>query len=731
MPGHVINTVQDLGGAVVFAGGTVVSADLAVSQGLRAHINCGTTILAAPHEKIKLGATSAGVTSLSVFLRKYGEPNILLQALVAGSTDFEAGLATGFDLYARPDGKTTISANLRLSLAETSELAMVIDIVPGALGAPGRYISGWLPRLKIDGTEVPVIEWTFTESPNTAGGDLQVVLARPTDRALFTSTAQIEFAIGRRVRVMGTVVWDEASMYVFMHGSSVKGFTSSLGWANNAPTDSVSVNGSSSLEDRLGLTPATDEIIYDSTRQTLTLDSFDPIIDTEGRFYFPTLTPKANLTLYDIFQKVLVEKCGFSFYQTNIPDFPLNRVDLKMGQGYLDSIKGYFGMFEPVIFPVDEGVWIVDTTTVLPAGFPSPRQVAVSEYRTLSLTKLQSRLDALLVEYVEQRLDYDYITSGTETKTEETGEFGTPNYTSTFIQRLFREYRKFSHPGVIIRKELYHEDRTTTGPTGVGEIASMVENYTYDSQNRLTEREKTEQGRIPHLDDPTIFVMSDVKKETETLTYAVHPYQPRSNFLQKREILTEGLIAIDSENQQLGKDFERDFSTAYRSGNLVESMTTRFGAIKSRTETFEPLRDGSVRVTTKEVDALANSVIEDTREEKTGDIAINGLSPQQLRMLVFDDESTTRATGRVETVHFGELPVSIMIPLARRVLKTRKRKGQTITCDVVGFDPILRRGMTINAIGRLAASLGNFIILGRQVKGDHTGCETSLSCREV
>jgi hypothetical protein len=731
MPGFIINTSEE-DNNVVFTGSTNIAADLGVAQGLHSRISCSTTVVAQPNEKIKTGATSSGLTSLSVFLRLHGEPNILLQALIEGSMDFEAGLATGFGPYGRFDGNTAISANLRISTAETSELAMVVDIVPDALGAPGRYVSRWLPRLKIDGVEVPVIEWTFTESPNTAGGDLHVVLARPQDRSLFTSTALIEFAIGRKIRSMGSIVWDEATMYVFMEGSSVKGFTSSVGWANNAPTDAVSVNGSSSLEDRLGLTPATDVIIYDSTRQTLTLDSFDPIIDTEGRFYFPTLTPVANLTLYDIFQKVLVEKCGFSFYQTNIPDFPLNRVDLKMGQGYLDSIKGYFGMFEPVIFPVDDGIWLVDTTTVLPSGFPSPRQVGVSEYRTLSLTKAQSRLDALLVEYVEQRLDYDYITSGTETKTEDTGEFGTPNYTSTFIQRLYREYRKFSHPGVIIRKELYHEDRTTTGPFGIGEIFSAVENYTYDSQNRLTEREKTESALFPFLDDPHhSLVMQECWKETETLTYAVHPYLPRSNYMQRREILTEGLITIDSENQQLGKDFERDFSTAYRSGNLVESMTTRFGAIKSRTETFEPLRDGSVRVTTKEVDALANSVVEDTREEKIGDIAINGLSPQQLRMLVFDDESTTRATGLVQTVHFGELPVNILVPLARRVLRTRKRKGQTISCDVVGFDPVLRRGMTINALGRLGASVGNFIILGRQVKGDHTGCETSLSCREV
>lgn len=730
MPGSIISTFDQLDGNVVFVGYTEISADLSVSQGLRSVVNCNTVVSARLGGAAPISATSAGVTALSVFLRLYGEANVLVQSLVAGQTEFLPDLTLGFNLYGRPDGSTEVSANLRISTAESSELQMVIDISPDTLGAPGHYITGWLPRLKVDGTEVPVTDWSWTEAPNMAGGDLQVTLARPDDRSLFTPSASLEFSIGRKIRDGGLIIWDEASMYVFMGSSTVNGYSLNIGWGTNAPTDTVSVTGSSSLDDKLGLTPATDEIIYDSLRQTLSLDNFEPVVDTEGRFYFPTLTPIANLTLYKMFQKVWVDRCGFSGFQTNIPNFPLNRVDCKMGQGYSESVKGYFGMFEPVIFPVDNDIWLVDTSTALPAGFPSPRQVEVKEYRTLSLTKAMSRLDALLVEYVEQRLDYDYVTNRTETKTEDNGVFGTPGFTSTFTVRFLHEYRKFSHPGVVLRSELYHEERTTTSGS-VGTISIVTENYTYDSQNRLTLRVKTEQGRIPQLDDPEIFELGDISQERETLAYAVHPFQPRASFMQRRNVATNGLIAIDTENQQLGKDFEREFSTAYRSGNLVESMTTRFGAIRSLSETFEPLRNGSVRVTTKEVDALANSVVSETREDRVGDISINGLSPQQNVMLVFDDENTTRATGRVDTVHFGELPVSIMVPLARRVLKTRKQKAETINCDVVGFDPILRRGMTIEAIGRRDVSLGNFIILGRQVKGDRTGCETSLSCKRV
>jgi hypothetical protein len=75
--------------------------------------------------------------------------------------------------------------------------------------------------------------------------------------------------------------------------------------------------------------------------------------------------------------------------------------------------------------------------------------------------------------------------------------------------------------------------------------------------------------------------------------------------------------------------------------------------------------------------------------------------------------------------------VSILVPLARRILRTKKKKGQTISCDVIGFDPILRRGMSINAIGRYDTDLGNFIILGRRIRGDQTGCEVNLTCKEI
>lgn len=727
----IINSFDSLGERVPFDGFTDISASLGISQHTAAVVNGSTIVSPNLGQVFALSISIAGSTSVDSFLRLYGEANVLIAAEVDGLTTLEAELATVFSPYCLVEGSTDIQANLRISKVETSDLELVVDIVPG-LGELASYVSNWLGRLIVDGQEIPIVDWTFDEAPNLVGGNLQVTLARPGDRSLITADSVIEFSIGRKIVDMGgSIVWDEASLYTLLSSGSVRGYEFSVAWGTAGPTDVLRVRGALQLNDRLGRTPATDTIFYDSLRQSLTLDDFEALLDSEGRSYYPTLVPIVDMGLYDILQQVLVTRCGFSSFETNIPNYPVNRVDCRMGQGYFESIKGLFGMFEPAVFTDGDVIWLIDTSVVLPAGFPTPRAVAVSEYRTLSLTNAQERLDALLVQYVQQRLDYDYITTRTETQTQTSGEFGTDNYTSTLIERSFREYRKLSHPSVVIRSELYLEKRTTTGGGIIGEIGYSEERYDYDSQNRLTQRTKTEQGRVPALTGPTLFALQDVRTETETYQYAVHPFQPRGSYLQEKNLLIRALIVTDSTNQQLGQDFKQEFMLAYRSGNLLDTMTTDFVDIKSRTELNEPLRDGSVRITTKEVDALVNSIISETREERPGDILINGMSPQQSQMLVFDDENTLRGLYRVDTVHLGELPVNILVPLARRILRARKKKAQTINCDAIGFDPILRPGMVISVTVRQAEALGNFIVLGRQLKGDKGGCVASLSCKEI
>jgi hypothetical protein len=715
----------------MFGGSSEVSANLHVNEKIHATVRPKTTFQAMLSQILTASAVEHGSTSIDAFLRLYGEINVFAAAEIHGSTAFSADIEAAFDFYGAFRGSTQVNANLRTSSPAVSELSIIVDISPSALGAPGRYISGWVPRLKIDGVEIPITDWNYSEAPNTVGGDLSVTLLNPNDRSLFTLDSAVDFAIGRQVWSGSDIIWDEASMFVLMSSATVRDTALSIAFSDKSPTDSVSVKGSSALDDKLSITPSATEIFFDSLRQSLTLDNFEAVVDTEGQLYYHTLTPIVDMSLYDLFDKVFVHRCGFDAYKTNIPNYQINRVDCNLGQSYFEGIKGVFGMFEPVVFVVGNTIWIVDTTVVLPAGFPSPRQVKVDEYRSLSLENTRNRLDGLLVDYIEQALDYDYVTTREEDHTETVGSFGDPNYSITLVERLFREYRKFTAPAVVIRSELYREIRTTDGPGLVGEISSSTEDYTYDSVNRCTLRVKTEHARTPSLDDPDVFVNRLVREERETFTYASHPFQPRNMYIQRRELTVSGLIVVDHDNQQLGKDFEREFLTAYRSGNLATGMTTRFGAISSRVEVNEPLRGGSVRVTTKEIDSLAQTVVSDVREERSGDISINALGSRQKQVLVFDDENTTRGTSRIESVHMGEVPVSILVPLARRILRTKKKKGQTISCDVIGFDPILRRGMSINAIGRYDTDLGNFIILGRRIRGDQTGCEVNLTCKEI
>jgi hypothetical protein len=616
-----------------------------------------------------------------------------------------------------------LTADGTLATAEDFELNIILDILPPS--PAGNYIEHWLPRLKVNGSEIPVKGGQYSEGEDSAGATLRVELARISDRSVMVAGASIEFGFGRKVGG----AWDEASFQTLITDGTVEGTGHSISLSNGSPTDAFQVTSRSGTNNRFSITPETDLVIYDPLRETLNQVDFDILLDTQGNQYLTELKPIAGLTLHQLFDEVLVDRCGFSGVQTNLPDFPILRADCPIGRSYLASIRGYFGMFEPAIFAVGDEVWIIDTTIVLPSGFPAPRTVEIRHYRTLSASEQILDIDGFLVQYVEDKRSYDYITSRTETFTEENGESGDPDYTETFVEQLWREYRRTSNPGLVLHEELYFERRTTSA-SGVGTINETRENFNFDSNGRYSFREKTTHARIPDLDNPGEFTLALVNDEKETLHYASHPYQPKSQYVQRREQHVRGLIVIDSENQQLQNDFELDYLTAYRRGNLVEGMATRFGPIKSIIELAEPLRDGQVRVRPVTIDHLSRSVPEDDVQMRPGDVSLNGIAPRQSRVLVLESDDSERTTNRIEAIHAGELPPTHAIPWARRRLKAVKSKNRTIDAQTIGYDAGLRKGMPVTFTGR-SETIGTFLIAGRSVPFGREGVFMNLSCKEI
>lgn len=690
----------DLPALAMFAGQSEVSADLTTGIGLRPSVIAGkstvTVALTGGYDLIYIN----GASTVSASLRVAGDAQPITFS-----------------------GSSVVTSEIAIARFDEYELRIVVDVT--AALTTGNYRGIWLPRVKVNGTEVPILSAQYSEGQQTVGASLEFTLARPSDKALFVPDADIEFGIGQKI----AGAWDAGTFDTLFSTGDTDSRNHSIGWQNNGTTDAVSVNVSSDMSAKLLKTPLTDCVIYDPLKQTLQQSNFETLYDTEGRAYLTELDQINGMTLYDVLQAVLVTRCGFAHYQTNLPDFPVARIDCGIGKPWIEAIRGVLGIFSPVIFYTEatDTLWIVDASLAMPSGFPASRTVATSNYRTLQLSDSQKKLDGFLVNYTEDRRSFDYITTRTDTETSTTGTFPNSDYTNTFIEKGFREYRKYSMPGVILREELYYQTTTVSG--AFNDISETHETYTFDQLGRLTLREKTVQQRVPGLSTPA--AMTEVLSESESISYAAHPYAKRSQYISRRETNVSGLIVTDSDNPQLGQDFKQGYLQGYRSGNLNSGQTTASGPISTRIETAEPRRDGQVKIKVTDIDLIHNVVSDSTDENRVGDVSIYGTQPTQLRLLVLADATALRTSESIEDLNIGELPIIDGIALARRLLARRATKMHSGTIDVIGYESGLRKGLPIALTGRNGEALGNYLIAGRRVSAGPSGANIAIEVLEI
>lgn len=717
----IIDFTDRPGVLVALSGATSITPDLALFPRPRVRpVDGSTSLTGILGVSSPLSLTLPGITTIDAFLRLNGESNILLSATAVGSTTLTPTATRTISLSQVVQGFTTLSANTQILEADVFELNMVMDILPAG-GLPGLYITD-RPRLLVDDVEVPITRWTYTEGENSAGAELQVTLARLSDRDTFVPGVVINFGLGKKV----SGLWDETTFLTLLAEGVYRGTTHSISWANNTPGDSVTITCGSKINEKLNKTAPTDLIIYDDLRETVDVASLEPIYDTQGRAYATDKLAITNMKLYDLFHEVFVERCGFTSYHTNLPNFPIQRLNCDFGQSYFEALRGYIGMFDPVIYEVDDALWVVDTTVALPSGFPAPRDFTVSQYKTLSSNAERARIDAMLVHYSELQAEYNYTTFRYEDTSEEVGNSVIDTH------KIYIEFRKTSQPFVVVREAL-NDVSTTTTVNGVI-VATSEENLLYNSVGNIISRRKTTYSRLPDLSLSTVgdivYTTQLDSVEEENYAYAVHPYRPRQQYCSSKSLVITGLVAVDSDNPQFGVPYQSPYRSAWTTGNIAPGITLMSAPIRSRYETSLPLRNGMVRTKVIEINELANQLAQEYTEERVGDIGVNGMSLNQNRVLVFDADNQMRTTDRIETMHIGELPLLYGIPLVRRLLVARKTKNDKVSLEGIGFDRTLRKGSAVTAKGR-GETIGTFIILSRVASGDANGITTTYTSKEI
>jgi hypothetical protein len=555
--------------------------------------------------------------------------------------------------------------------------------------------------------------------PESLGFEVEIELARPTLATVDLATQDIVFELGTRSTPGGAFAWE-----TIIDADAINRHSYRTAFAGR----SLSISLASGLDDKLARAPSSFTTLYDPDRVKVDYSDVENIpIETGGNLLF-TVEARPVLNLYDALF-YLAKKCGFSGYQTNAPNFQIERVDFSPLETYLDAVSPILGVLEPYIFERDNKLVVLEPTAALPAGF-EPLDLTSAEFTEYEHEfESEPLLPGFLINYEQTKTRSTTHADRTTTPTpDEIGVYGTPGYSKTEYVNRYRDYFETGNP-TAIKTEMLEEKRTTIGSAG-STIARETETHALDAQGRRKSTTNTIEALVPVLNGSTEKQLLTVKVEKISYSYKPDPENPARYIIAKKTTETTGLIAIDSDNKYLDENFEQGLLDGHKTGNLKADMTTRFGAISTTTEIVSKLGGGQAQTKITKIDHLAGTTTNSLSDLKSGEISVGGFESKPGRLIVYrDDIATVTKRGKIENFSLGALPLAIGLPLAKRKLKARIEGRRRGSVSFRGFDYHLRRGATYRVLDREGA-LMNCIVLGFSITGEALGTrEQNISTR--
>ena len=584
-----------------------------------------------------------------------------------------------------------------------SELVLLVEILPARIDSNYQQVGA---RLSVGGVNVPILSYDESVSSVAAGKTVSITLARIEDRNLLTPDA--EFLI-ETFEANG----DEEIIWETVLTGKITEKSVSFANEDGKPLDAVTFTTVST--DKLAKSPNRNLVVYDSVLSDVDASEFEPVYDTAGRAYTLGAVPVANLSLYKLFDEIFVNRCGFSSVVTNLPDYPIRRADFSLFEAFYDGVKPFIGVFDAIDFQsADNKLYLTDATLSLPAGFPAPRVLEAAKIQTISSKSDQQNIEGFELQFSQSETG-EFFTTKTQTFPSEVRRaFPGGRISSTERTVKYRQYRSNYARNIVLREIIESEEVKIFGANSiVVPIEVSLETFEFDYLGRQKQTTKTVSKRVPSLPDGSVS-LREIQSDELKLSYGIHPFTPRRQFLKRTEFSSEGLIAIDSDNQYFGEDFPQAFTDAHRAGNLKDSMTETSGLLKSITEDFKPLPDGTVQVFTTEIDHTPEAVGRDAivktsqGEPRAGDVSVSGAG-RAARLYVLPNDADILTTQQLESFAVGELPLRLAVPLARRRLKRIGK--QKLDISLVGWNKTVQQGIILQAVGRDNESV-NLIAVG-------------------
>lgn len=641
-----------------------------------------------------------------------------------GVTEFIANTKTIQNHQAIFPLQTNFTANPKTYLSVETKLNIILEVIPSVAQ---NYYQQYEFRLLVDGSEIGIQSFNLDGNETTIGTNLTVTLSNPEDRGLITLDKEYELQIGVVDIPTQVVTW-----YTVLDLGRLEGGDFSLSWNDNSPGDTVNFNSSSQVDTRLEKAPILNTVFYDSSRLSLEIKDFEKVYDTNGKQYLTDLIPIGNMTLYTLFDRIYVSRCGFSEVVTNIPNYQIRRVDIGIGTSYNQSLAPYIGMFEPVIFSIGDVLWVISTVQTLPDDFPLPLAINIDEYQLLQASYDYKKIGGISLDYIENDLERMFRVNRVETETINEGELGTESYTSTDIEETWYDYYLTSRPDILVKSVLGSREETIHDWTLQIIYEDSIQ-YRYDAFGREVSSTQEIVSRVPTLADSSTYALQTIKDVETNNFYRAHPYRPAEQILAKTYRRVRGLMAIDTENQYFDQDFKQQAIDSHLSGTLTPEMTYEYGDIETVTETMQFLPNKMTRVQTRRVDHVRNIVDVNYTEPRPGENTI-GNSSSAKPIIVIPEGTTILSGDPLETFSIGEVPLEIGIPLVKQILKRRQEKPYSFNVQFQGFVNGLRRGIPYSLLDRSAELIGALIVEGFNVKGSRTTyvtIDTNIRGRQI
>lgn len=637
-------------------------------------------------------------------------------------------------------------------------------------------------RLKINNVEVAISGYTVNTPPGGLGESVTFALSKP-DLTLLPEGAVIKFELGAGKETSPGVI--EYSYVTILDTGKMDGRSYSVRWVaddtGGFPGDVFEVSALSPLADKWGLAPQRPVIMYNT--RAINAEGLTPednqlirVYDDEGEVSYirPYLIGIDGLTLYNVLDRAYTnrdarEEIGvnpaFNRVVTNIPNFPLERVDISIEAGFHNSVSGLYAIFNPVVFASDNVLYIIDPDGGLPPEF-LPRQLELDCVIEVNETQEPEELfNAVLLSYRERPGGNVYLGERPEIKIihEEAIESGEGRaYTRTEVFRKVTEFydinsdelRRVEENEIDTKIYAFRDNIVITGTgeeltrTRVGGEVKLVSHeviQNFYSGNTKSGHSRTIEGLYYNPEDHGRDAFGEIFTETCQLDWSADMAHPGEYILRWSEVKTEGLVLVETKADGFKVYIPILDAT---NGGIVESdntQTLQRLPIETITETLRETGKNQSNVETVIKNHLTGGSGGSVVQNRPGSRStfLPPFSPRSsghragyIRELIKDDESIALYGLRKPfTLDVGDLGQIEGRRLARRRLASRVNPPLSLSVTLPGIDFLIRRGSLL-ILPRRNGYTNSMIVTGYKRSGRALGTESArrdmvLELREV